>query len=145
MTWCVIETLQRNALDSSQYLRREIIEINLVPEDIQDTQFEESLCQALSLTGTCVTTGDLEVCHKMRWRDWVIIKFSSRKKRNDFIFNKKSLNGKSDELKTWDLHQQNYSLVTWCVMGITNSSIDAGSWRDGTYYIQPGSSTTASI
>ena len=40
-----IETLQRNALDSSQYLRREMIEINLVPEDIQDMQLEESICQ----------------------------------------------------------------------------------------------------
>ena len=29
-----IETLQRNALDFSQYLRREMIEINPVPEDI---------------------------------------------------------------------------------------------------------------
>ena len=28
-----IETLQRNALDSSQYFRREMIEINRVPED----------------------------------------------------------------------------------------------------------------
>ena len=33
-----IETLQRNALDSSQYLRREMIQINPVPEDIQNTQ-----------------------------------------------------------------------------------------------------------
>ena len=31
-----IETLQRNALDSSQYLRKEIIEINLVPEDTHE-------------------------------------------------------------------------------------------------------------
>ena len=75
-----IETLQRNALDSLQYLRREMIEINLVPEDIQDTQLEESICQALSLTGTPVTAGDLEACHRMRGRDQVIIKFSSRKK-----------------------------------------------------------------
>ena len=43
-----IETLQRNALDSSQYLRREMIEINPVPEDVQDMQLEESI----SLTGT---------------------------------------------------------------------------------------------
>ena len=75
-----IETLQRNALDSSQYLRRETIEINLVPEDILDTQLEESICQALSLTGTPVSTGDLEVCRRMRRRDQVIVKFSSRKK-----------------------------------------------------------------
>ena len=38
-----IETLQRNALDSLQYLRREMIEINPVLEDIQDTQPEESI------------------------------------------------------------------------------------------------------
>ena len=94
-----IETLQRNALDSSQYLRREMIEINPVPEDIQDTQLEESICQALSLTGTPVSAGDLKACHRMRLKDRVIVKFSSRKKRNDVIFKKKSLNGKSDELK----------------------------------------------
>ena len=94
-----IETLQRNTLDSSQYLWTEIIEINPVPEDIQDMQLEESICQALSLTGTPVSTGDLEACHRMRQRDSVIVKFSTRKKRNDVIFKKKSLNGKSDELK----------------------------------------------
>ena len=94
-----IETLQRNTLDSSQYLRREMIEINPVPEDLQDMQLEESICQALSLTGTPVSAGDHEVCHRMRRRDRVIVKFSSRKKWNDVIFKKKSLNGKSDELK----------------------------------------------
>ena len=86
-------------MDSSQYLRREMIEINPVPEDIQDMQLEESICQALSLTGTPVSAGDLEACHRMRRRDRVIVKFSSRKKRNDVIFKKKSLNGESDELK----------------------------------------------
>ena len=58
----------------------EMIEINLVPEDIQDTQLEESIWQALSFTGTPVTAGDLEACHRMRGRDQVIVKFSSRKK-----------------------------------------------------------------
>ena len=86
-------------MDSLQYLRREMIEINPVPEDIQDMQLEESICQALSLTGTPVSAGDHEVCHRMRRRDRVIVKFSSRKKWNDVIFKKKSLNGKSDELK----------------------------------------------
>ena len=86
-----IETLQRNTLDSWQYLRREMIEINLAPEDIQDMQLEESICQALSLTG-----------------NWVIVKFSSRKTRNDVIFKKKSLNGKSEELKNLGFNQQKY-------------------------------------
>ena len=91
-----IETLQRNDLDFSQYFRKEMIAINPVPEDIQDTRLEESVCQALSLTVTPVSSGDLKACHRMRRRDRVIIKFSSRKKRNDVIFKKKSLNGKSD-------------------------------------------------
>ena len=43
-----------------------MIEINLVPEDIQDMQLEESVCQALSLTGTAVSAGDLEVYSRMR-------------------------------------------------------------------------------
>ena len=46
-----------------------MIEINPVPEDIQDTQLQESICQALSLAGTPASTGDLETCHKMRLRD----------------------------------------------------------------------------
>ena len=46
-----------------------MIEINLVPEDIQDLQLEESICQALSHTGTPVSAGDLEACHRMRQRD----------------------------------------------------------------------------
>ena len=76
-----IETLQRNALDSSQYIGREMIEINPVPEYIQDMQLEESICQVLSLTGTPVSAGELEACHRMRRRDRVIVKFSSRKKK----------------------------------------------------------------
>ena len=43
-----------------------MIEINPVPEDIQDMQLEESICQALSLTGTPVSTSGLELCHRMR-------------------------------------------------------------------------------
>ena len=39
-----IEILQRNALDSSKYHRREMIEVNPVPDQIQDMQLEESIC-----------------------------------------------------------------------------------------------------
>ena len=58
-----------------------MVEINPVPEDIQDMQLEESICQALSLTDTLVSASDLEACHRMRQRDRVIVKFSSRTKR----------------------------------------------------------------
>ena len=94
-----IERLRRNALDSSQYLQREMIEIDLVPEDSQYTQIRESICQALSLTDTLVLPSDLEAYHRMRQKDRVIVKFSSRKKRSDIIFKKKTLNVKPNDLK----------------------------------------------
>ena len=43
-----------------------MIEINPLPEDVQDTQLEESICQALFHTGTLVSPGDLKACHRMR-------------------------------------------------------------------------------
>ena len=52
--------------DSSQYLWKKVIEINLVPEDVKYTQLEESICQALSSTGTLVPPSDLEACHRIR-------------------------------------------------------------------------------
>ena len=78
-------------MDSLQYLRREMIEINPVPEDIQDMRLEESICQALSLTGTPASTGDLEAHYRMRQRDQVIIKFSSKKKKEMTLFLKRKV------------------------------------------------------
>ena len=41
-----------------------MIDINVVPEDIQDTQLEESIYQALSHAGTIVLPSDLEYVTK---------------------------------------------------------------------------------
>ena len=76
-----------------------MVEMNSVPEDIQDTQLEKSVCHALSLTGTFASPSDLEACRRMMQKDRVIVKFSSRKNRNNVIFKKKSLSGKSNNLK----------------------------------------------
>ena len=57
-----------------------MIKVNSVREDIQDTQLEEPICKALSLTGMVALLGDLEAPHKMRQKDRAIVNFSSRKK-----------------------------------------------------------------
>ena len=49
-----ITQLERNNLNNAQYNRRETLEINLVPSDIADDVLEQSVCQALSLTGISV-------------------------------------------------------------------------------------------
>ena len=40
--------------------------INPVPSDIADDVLEQSVRQALSLTGISVETYDLQVCHRIR-------------------------------------------------------------------------------
>ena len=45
--------LEHNAVSNLQYHRRETLEINPVPSAIQDNVLEETVCQALSLTGMC--------------------------------------------------------------------------------------------
>ena len=54
---------ERNALNTAQYVRRETIEINPIPQSIPSADLENKVCQALSLTGTTVTPDDLQVCY----------------------------------------------------------------------------------
>ena len=65
-----------------------------MPSDIADDVLEQSVCQALSLTGLSVEPDDLQVCHCMGKKDRVIIKFKYIKHRvlsNSETLQKKSL------------------------------------------------------
>ena len=75
----LITQLERNNLNNAQYNRREALEINPVPSDIAVGVLEQSVCQALSLTGISVEPDDLQACHRVRKKDCVIIKFKCRK------------------------------------------------------------------
>ena len=77
-----ITQLERNNLNNAQYNRKETLEINPVPSDIADDVLEQSVCQALSLTGISVEPDDLQACHRMRKKDQVIIKFKWRKQKH---------------------------------------------------------------
>ena len=46
-----ITQLEHNKLNNAQYTRKETLQINPVPFDIADDVLEQSVCQALSLTG----------------------------------------------------------------------------------------------
>ena len=82
---CIIN-LERNALSNAQYIRREMLETNLVPHSINNVDLEEKDCEALSLTDTKVKPDDLDACHRMKKKDKVIIKFKNRKQRHNVIF-----------------------------------------------------------
>ena len=90
--------LERNAVTNSQYSRRETIEVNPVPAEIQDDVLEASICKALSLTGVTVAPEDLHACHRMKRSDRVIIKFKCRKQKQSVMYKRKNLGTKSQEL-----------------------------------------------
>ena len=93
-----ITQLERNNLNNAQYTRRETLEINPVPSDIADDVLEQSVCQALSLTGVSVELDDLQACHRMRKKDRVIVKFKCRKQNHRVLLNCKTLQNKSHDL-----------------------------------------------
>ena len=77
--------LERNAVTNSQYSRRETIEANPVPTEIQDDVLEASVCKALSPKEVNVAPEDLHACHRMKSSDRVIIKFKCRKQKQSDI------------------------------------------------------------
>ena len=81
-----IVNLERNALSNAQYMRREILEINLVLPSVKNDDLEEKVCDDLSLTGTKVRSNDLDACHRIKKKAKVIIKFKYRKQRGNVIF-----------------------------------------------------------
>ena len=54
--------LECNALNTAQYVCRETIEINPIPQSMPSADLENKVCQVLSLTGTTVTPEDLQAC-----------------------------------------------------------------------------------
>ena len=88
----------QNFKENAQYNRSETPEINPVPSDIADNVLKQSVCQALSLTGTSVEPDDLQACHCMRKKDRVIIKFKCRKQKHHVLLNRKTLQNKSLDL-----------------------------------------------
>ena len=83
--------LERNNLNNDQYNRRETLEINPMSSHIRDDLLEQSVCQALSLTGIWVEQNDMQTCHRMKKKDQVMIKFKCRKQKHRVHSNRKSL------------------------------------------------------
>ena len=73
-------------MTNSQYHRRETIEINAVPESLEDKILEENVCKALSVTGVDVTPEQLHSCHHLKKRNCVIVRFKCRINKDKMFF-----------------------------------------------------------
>ena len=69
-----IINLERNALNNTQYIRREMLEVNHVPQSISNDELEQNICCVLSLTGTTIKPDDIHACHQMKNKE-VTVKF----------------------------------------------------------------------
>ena len=94
-----VVNLERNALNTAQYIRREPIKINLIPQSIPSTNLKNKVSQVLSLTGTTVTRDNLQVCHCMKKKEEVTVKFKDRQQTIKVTFNLKELKLKGDQLQ----------------------------------------------
>ena len=77
-----ITLLERSVVTDSWYSRRETIELNYVPAEIQEDVSEESVCKALSLTGVNVVPEDLHAFHRMKRSDRLIVKLKCCKQKS---------------------------------------------------------------
>ena len=77
-----ITLFERSVVTDSWYSRRETIELNYVPAEIQEDVSEESVCKALSLTGVNVVPEDLHAFHRMKRSDRLIVKLKCCKQKS---------------------------------------------------------------
>ena len=85
-------------MSNAKHIRREILEINTASLSINSVDLEEKVCEALSMTGTKVKLGDLEVCDRMKKKDRVVIKLQNRKQTKNVIFKQKEFKPKEENL-----------------------------------------------
>ena len=109
----VIE-LEKNALSTAHYVRRDIIEINRVPRSISDENLEEQVCKALSLTSIKLGDKDLHACHCMKRRGRVILNFKDRKLRYQVMADRKKLMEKKNEFKELHFEESLYLSDSMC-------------------------------
>ena len=48
------------------YIRKEMLEVNPVPQSISNDDMKQSICRALSLTNTTIKLDDIHACHRMK-------------------------------------------------------------------------------
>ena len=110
----VIE-LEKDSLNTSQYIRREMIQISPIPLAIGDDVLEQSICDALSLTGELVTPSDIESCNKLKDKSQAICEFKSRKKRYGVMSKRRELGFKVNELKELNFYEKLYLQDSFCI------------------------------
>ena len=86
-----IVKLERELHASSQYSRRECLELIGIPISVPNDNMEDKVCQILSSIGVSVTPNELEACHRLKNKDRTIVKFVNRKTCVSALKNRRKL------------------------------------------------------
>ena len=107
--------LEKNQLNTSQYIRRHMAELNPIPAEIEDDKLEEVVCAALSLCGeAAVTSESLHSCQRLKKNENVIVYFKDRKLRDQVMKNRRVLKEKSSDLEKLNLTKNLYINDSLC-------------------------------
>ena len=96
--------LERKCAANEQYSRRECLEVTGIPDNIPNSDLEDTVLKIFSETGVTINPRDVEACHRLNQKSKpkkVIIKLSKRKDVARVMYNKKKL--KSIDSKTFGL------------------------------------------
>ena len=107
--------LEKDALNTSQYVRKETMELGPLPSTITDDILEKTVCDILSLTGQKVTPNCLQACHRMKDRSKIILRFCSRKTKHSVITKRRILKDKVEELKEMNIHNKVFLNDSMCM------------------------------
>lgn len=95
--------IERDATNTSQYLRNQQIELKQLPEKIvklNSTQLKETVAKILSTTGVNVTSTDIDKCHPLgQNNNAVILEFYCREQRDIILRSRKTLKNKKKTLE----------------------------------------------
>ena len=100
-----ITSMEKSLTQTTQYARNRQIELHRFPEDISDEHLVKSVCDVLSLTGTKITPGNLDKCHRLKKKSSVIVEFKYRDKRDPIINGRKNLKNKQEQLKNMNMEE----------------------------------------
>ena len=86
--------VERCVIENQQYSRRNNVEIQGIPDSVEENDLEEKIIEVLSSIDVPVSPEEIEACHRLYSKSSpkpVIIKFMNRKKCDEIMENKRKL------------------------------------------------------
>ena len=95
--------LEWNALSNAQYIRREMVEVKPYLSQFLTMSLKKTFVISDRYKRQAIC--DIQVCHQMKNKERIIIKFKGRKQRNEIVLKRKELKSKAAELRALQFGQ----------------------------------------